>query len=47
MRGLINAARENAQEENILRMQVYLRVVEALDSHNRQYQRLTWKLQSR
>jgi len=35
VRGLMNAARENAQEENILRMQVYLRVVEELASHNR------------
>jgi len=35
VRGLINAARENAQEENLLRMQVYLRVVEELASHNR------------
>ncbi len=35
VRGLMNAARENAQEENILRMQVYLRVVEELAPHNR------------
>ena len=35
VRGLMNAARENAQEENILRMQIYLRVVEELASHHR------------
>jgi cell division protein FtsQ len=35
VRGLMNAARENAQEENILRMQIYLRVVKELGSHNR------------
>ena len=35
VRGLMNVARENAQEENFLRMQVYLRVVEELASHNR------------
>ena len=35
VRGLMNAARENAQEENMLRMQVYLRVMEELASHNR------------
>jgi cell division septal protein FtsQ len=35
VRGLMNPARENAREENILRMQVYLRVVEELASHNR------------
>jgi cell division protein FtsQ len=34
VRGLMNAALENAQEENILRMQVYLRVVEELVPHN-------------
>lgn len=35
VRGLMNAALENAQQENILRMQLYLRVVEELASHNR------------
>ena len=34
VRGLKNAALENAREENILRMQIYLRVLEELASHN-------------
>ncbi len=34
VRGLKNVARENAREENALRMQVYLRVLEELKSYN-------------
>ena len=34
VRGLMNAALENAGEENILKMQIYLRVLEELAPHN-------------